>query len=268
MRNAILAAKVVENPHVKPHLKSPPPLLSSPPSQKKKLIKQLMELALLSLFILLSVVFLLTLLRNIHDRNKHKQCYLIDYVCFKLPTDLCGEIVRRNKLLGVPDYRFLLKVIVSSGLGENTYGPRNIIVGDETSPALSDSLTEMDECFDPTLDSLFRKTEVRPSEVDVLVVNVSMFSPSPSLSSRIINRYKMREDTKVFNLAGMGCSASLISLDLVQNLFKCYKNKLAVVVTSESIAPNWYSGNHRSMQPELLVQVGAAAISTLHTVRS
>ncbi|CAL9007937.1 unnamed protein product [Prunus brigantina] len=74
-----------------------------------------------------------------------------------------------------------------------------------------------------------------------------MFSPAPSLTSRIINRYKMREDTKTFNLSGMGCSASLISIDVVQNLFKSYKNANALVVSTESIAPNWYCGKEKSM---------------------
>ena len=47
----------------------------------------------------------------------------------------------------------------------------------------------------------------------------------------------MKENIKVCNLAGMGCSASLGSLDLVQNSFKCHNNMLALVVTSESFAP-------------------------------
>ncbi|KAI4304659.1 hypothetical protein MLD38_040137 [Melastoma candidum] len=57
----------------------------------------------------------------------------------------------------------------------------------------------------------------------------------------------MREDIKAYNLTGMGCSASLISVDLVQHLFKSYKNMIALVVTSESLSQNWYSGSDRSM---------------------
>ncbi|QCE05748.1 Thiolase-like [Vigna unguiculata] len=66
---------------------------------------------------------------------------------------------------------------------------------------------EIDEIMFDTLDNLFKKTGMSPSEIDILVVNVSLFSPAPSLAARIINRYKMRENVKAFNLAGMGCSA-------------------------------------------------------------
>ncbi|CAA6655308.1 unnamed protein product [Spirodela intermedia] len=86
----------------------------------------------------------------------------------------------------------------------------------------------MDDSFFYTLDELFRRTGFSPADVTALVVNVSMLSPSPSLSARIINRYKMRDNIKVFNLSGMGCSASLVSIDL-------------------SIGPNWYSGCEKSM---------------------
>ncbi|KAM1708178.1 hypothetical protein TB1_001242 [Malus domestica] len=106
----------------------------------------------------------------------------------------------------------------------------------------------MDGIIFDTLDKLFaRATSISPSQIDILVVNVSMFSPAPSLSSRIVNCYKMRDDIKSFNLSGMGCSATLIAVDVVQNLFKSHKNANAIVVSTESLAPHWYCGIEKSM---------------------
>ncbi|KAK0604761.1 hypothetical protein LWI29_019131 [Acer saccharum] len=64
-----------------------------------------------------------------------------------------------------------------------------------------------------------------PGQVSLLeksIFNVSMLAVVPSLSARIINHYKTRENIKVFNLTGMGCSASL-----VQTIFKTYNNNRA-----------------------------------------
>jgi 3-ketoacyl-CoA synthase len=105
----------------------------------------------------------------------------------------------------------------------------------------------MDGLIFDTLDKLFAKTGISPSEIDVLVVNVSLFSPAPSLTARVVNRYKMRSNVKTFNLSGMGCSASIVAIDLVQHLFKSYKNAFAIVVSTESLGSNWYQGKEKSM---------------------
>lgn len=187
------------------------------------------------------------------DERRDRECYILNYQCYKPPndrmlgTEFCGQLIKRTENLGPSEYRFLLKAIVSSGIGEQTYAPRNIFQGREASPTLHDGIEEMEEFFHDSIGKLLEKSNISPSEIDILVVNISMLAAVPSLSSRIINHYKFREDVKVYNLTGMGCSASLISMDIVKNIFKTQKNKLALLITSESLSPNWYSGNDRSM---------------------
>ncbi|XWS07850.1 hypothetical protein CRYUN_Cryun41cG0028400 [Craigia yunnanensis] len=198
---------------------------------------------------------------------RNQCCYILAYECYKAPddrkldTETCGKLIFRNKNLGMEEYRFLLQAMVNAGIGEETYGPRNVIAGTEESPNLSEALSEIDDIVSGTLDKLFAKTGVSPSEIDILVVTVSMISSAPSLPARMINRYKMREDIKIFNLSGMGCSASVIAVDLVQHLFKTYKNAFAVIVSSESLSPNWYCGKERSMMlPNILFRLGGCSL--------
>ncbi|KAH8520438.1 hypothetical protein H0E87_001758 [Populus deltoides] len=187
------------------------------------------------------------------DRKRDRECYILDYECHKptddrkLDTECSGQVILRNKNLGLNEYKFLLRAIVSSGIGEQTYGPRIIFNGQEENPTLQDLISEMEEFFHDSIGKLLARSGIAPKEIDVLVVNVSMQSVVPSLPAMIINHYKLREDVKVFNLTGMGCSASLISVNIVQNIFKTYKNAYALVVTSESLSPNWYAGSDRSM---------------------
>lgn len=201
------------------------------------------------------------------DEKRYQNCYIFDYECYKpkdnrkLSTKFCGEVIRRNKHLGLLEYKFLLKAMVSSGIGEETYGPQMVFDGREGAPTVDDGIIEMEEFFQGSLDNLFKRTCIAPSEIDVLVVNVSMLAAMPSLSSRIVNMYKMREDIKVYNLSGMGCSASLISINIVQNIFKTQKNINALVMASESLSLGWYAGNDRSMiLANCLFRVGGCAI--------
>ncbi|MED6180050.1 3-ketoacyl-CoA synthase 12 [Stylosanthes scabra] len=219
------------------------------------------------LYVVTPLLYLSFLIWKVIDQTRDQECYIIGYQCYKptddrkLGTQLCGNIISRNKNLGLDEYKFLLKAIVSSGIGEQTYAPNNVIQGTESNPTLNDAVSEMEEFFHDSIGKLLAKTGVSAAEIDVLVVNVSMFSSTPSLTSRIINHYKMRHDVKAFNLAGMGCSASLISLDVIKNILKSQRNKNALLVTSESLSPNWYSGKDRSMiLANCLFRTGGCAI--------
>jgi 3-ketoacyl-CoA synthase len=218
--------------------------------------RQLSTIAMMDLLPLLKTLLLLQaayLAWTVYERRRRSRCYLLDYVCHKpsddrkVSTEMAGAVIERNKRLGLPEYRFLLRVIVGSGIGEETYCPRNVLEDREDAPTHRDTLDEMDAVFDEAISQLFAKSGFGPRDVDVLVVNVSMLSPAPSLASRIVARHGMRDDVASYNLTGMGCSAGLISLDLARNTLRTRRNALALVVSSESIAPNWYSGTDKSM---------------------
>ena len=128
-------------------------------------------------------------------------------------------------------------------------------------------------------------TKTDAKAVDILVVNCSLFCPTPSLSAMIVNRFQMRSDVQSYNLGGMGCSASIIAVDLAAKLLASpeHRNCRALVVSTENITQNWYRGNDKSMLlSNCLFRCGAAAMllsnrradrrrarfKLLHTVRT
>lgn len=222
---------------------------------------------LLTAFYLFPFLYIVFLICKRAIQKRDQCCYMLHYECFKPPedrrlsTETCASIVFRNKRLGIEEFRYLLKTIVSSGIGESTYSPKNVLEGREVCPSLADSLEEMDEIIFDTLDNLFDRTGFNPSDIDILVVNVSLLATNPSLTSRVVNRYKMRPDIKTYNVTGMGCSASIIAIDLVHHLFKVHKNVNAIVVSTESMGTNWYTGKNRSfMLSNTLFRTGGCSM--------
>ena len=111
------------------------------------------------------------------------------------------------------------------------------------------------------LDELFEKTRIRTKDVGVLVVNCSIFNPTPSLSAMIINHYKMRGNILSYNLGGMGCSAGVIAIDLARDMLQSNPNNYAVVVSTEVVGYNWYQGRDRSMLiPNCYFRMGCSAV--------
>ncbi|KAI5061480.1 hypothetical protein GOP47_0023985 [Adiantum capillus-veneris] len=111
------------------------------------------------------------------------------------------------------------------------------------------------------MDELLALVDINLHDIGVIVTNCSVFSPTPSMTSMIINKYKLPVDVKSFNLAGMGCSAGLLALDLAKRVLLAHPNKYALVLSTENLTRSLYYGNQRSMLvTNCLFRVGGSAV--------
>lgn len=200
-----------------------------------------------------------------------RSVYLVDFACHK-PEDArqCSNerFLQACEMTGAfseESMAFQRKITMRSGLGDQTYLPESIInvvtPVKKGQPNMRQAREEAEQVMFGALDELFEKTGVKPKDVGVLVVNCSLFNPTPSLASMIINHYKMRGNIKSVNLAGMGCSAGLISIDVARDLLQVHRNTYAVVVSTENLTLNWYFGNDRSMLLQnCIFRMGGAAV--------
>lgn len=155
---------------------------------------------------------------------------------------------------------FMRNIYLKSGLGDETYGPPFIFEEDKM-PTLNSANQEAQEGIFSSIDDLLAKTLIDPQSIDIVIVTCGSFSPSPSLSSLILNHYKLRSDVKTYNLSGMGCSSGVISIDFAARVLRGgQKVQNALVVITESITLNWYNGDNRSMLvTNCIFRVGCAA---------
>jgi 3-ketoacyl-CoA synthase len=210
----------------------------------------------------LLLVFFLT----VYVMSRPRPIYLVDYACYLPQESLKVKLnyfLERTKMSGFFDEKsvnFQQKILERSGLGDETYLP-SAMHALPPCPNMKFAREEAEEVMFGCLDELFEKTKVKPKDIGVLVVNCSLFNPTPSLSAMIVNKYKMRGNIRTFNLGGMGCSAGVISIDLAKDILQVHGGTYAIVVSMENITQNWYFGNRRSMLiPNCLFRTGGAAI--------
>ncbi|KAH7446352.1 hypothetical protein KP509_01G052400 [Ceratopteris richardii] len=192
--------------------------------------------------------------------------YMVDFACYRAPKeDMCSNanFMRCSVAMGVfneKSLEFQRKICERSGLGEETYLPPAVI-SDPPNPCMAEARREAERVMFGAIDELFEKTGLKPKDVGILIVNCSLFVPTPSLPAIIVNHYNMRGNIKSFNLGGMGCSAGVISIDLARHLLQVHKNTTALVVSMENITLNWYWGNDRSkLLSNCIFRMGGAAI--------
>eukprot|EP01026_Neomeris_dumetosa_P025987 TRINITY_DN2128_c0_g1_i4.p1 TRINITY_DN2128_c0_g1~~TRINITY_DN2128_c0_g1_i4.p1 ORF type:complete len:561 (-),score=55.44 TRINITY_DN2128_c0_g1_i4:425-1951(-) len=215
--------------------------------------------ALMSLLVLILGVTFLVL-------NKSRPVFLLDFAVYKPPDELkmCFEkhmdLSRKCGKFDETALDFQEKILTRSGLGQHTYVPYGL----HTVPSVTTMETARQEAemvLFNSVEEALRKTNLQPKDIGILIVNCSLFNPTPSLSAMIINHFKMRSNIVSYNLSGMGCSAGIIAIDLANQMLQLYPNQYALVVSTENITQNWYFGNKRSkLIPNCIFRMGGAAI--------
>lgn len=61
---------------------------------------------------------------------------------------------------------------------------------------------------------------LKSTDIDILVTSSSIFCPTPSLASMLINQFHMREDVQAYSLGGMGCGNGVIGIQLVRDMLQ------------------------------------------------
>ncbi|XP_044435951.1 3-ketoacyl-CoA synthase 5 [Triticum aestivum] len=199
--------------------------------------------------------------------------YLVDYACFdtspllRIPMASFIEHTKHTPTMSERSVRFMSRLLARSGLGEETRLPEaHHFIPTHEYCTLENARTEFELVVFSAIDDLLVKTGVTADAIGVLVLNCSLFCPTPSLVDIIVNKYNLCCDIRSVNLSGMGCSAGLISVGLARNLLQVVpRGSHALVVSTETITPNYYVGNERAMLlPNCLFRVGgvAALLST------
>ncbi|XP_020532130.1 3-ketoacyl-CoA synthase 6 isoform X2 [Amborella trichopoda] len=177
----------------------------------------LVQILCLSLFI----VFMASL----YFISKPRPIYLVDYTCYKppdscrVPRSLFLEHISLSPCFDPESVKFQVRILERSGLGERTcVTPSLFYIPPD--PTMADARADVELVIFSAVDALFKRTGIKPEEVDILIVNCTVFSPTPSLSDMVIKKFKMMSNIKSFNLSGMGCSANPLAVDLARHLLQ------------------------------------------------
>lgn len=204
--------------------------------------------------------------------RREKPVYLLAFATFKAPDSWkvshsqILEIMRRQKCFTEESLSFLQRILERSGTGQATAWPPGIVrcLESPDTPSLRSmeaSRSEAEAVIFGVVEEALRKANVKPREIDFLIINCSLFSPTPSLCAMVLSHFHMKSSVSTFNLSGMGCSASLISIDLAKRLLASKPNSKALVVSTEILTPNFYHGNDRGfLIQNTLFRCGGAAM--------
>uniref|UniRef100_A0ACD5VCV0 Uncharacterized protein n=1 Tax=Avena sativa TaxID=4498 RepID=A0ACD5VCV0_AVESA len=211
------------------------------------------------------LTFLPIITLTYHTILHPRRVYLVNYACFCPDSSWRASMasyIEHTRLVPFFDestFHFMKRMLHRSGLGDETSVPPSLHYIPPLDE-LSEYRAEAELIVFTVIDDLIKKTCIDPNKIDILIVNCSLFDPTPSLADIIMRRYKLRHDIRHAQLSGMGCSASLIAVGLARNLLQSAAPGAHALLVSAEILRQ-YKGNKRSMQLQnVLFRAGGAAI--------
>jgi FAE1/Type III polyketide synthase-like protein len=187
------------------------------PSVRLSLPLQLeLATALAAVLLLLAVAFSL--------RRKARPVYLVDFNVFRAPDRMK---MSREAFMGCSrkaaafDAKALVfqdKMVMKGGLGDHTYLP-DAMHASPPVPSMALAREEAEIVMFTAVRDALAAANLRATDVDCVVVNCSLFNPTPSLAAMLVNHFKMRSDVVSYSLgdldrAGEGAAANVQELDV------------------------------------------------------
>lgn len=195
--------------------------------------------------------------------------YLLDFAVFEPPDEwkvsqkdigkILHNLALHRKQRGLShhselDIQFQQRVLSNSGTGEATAWPPAIVqYKDKDSNCqwkpirMCDAREEAEIILFQCMNSLLAKTHINVKKIDCLIVNCSLFSPTPSLCAMVCSKFNMRSDVKTYSISGQGCSASVVSVDIARDFLKANSHSTVVVLSTEVLSTAMYHGHDRGM---------------------
>ncbi|KAF8069577.1 KCS2 [Scenedesmus sp. PABB004] len=175
--------------------------------------------------------------------------FLLDYAVYKPPEELrvdrqlAEERGKAWSMYSDAAKDFMVKVVTRSGLSSNgTFLPAaiNPLLAPEPRHDMATALEEARAVMTGAVEALLAKTGLRACDVDILVTNCSIFCPTPSLASMLVNAFKFRPDIQSYHLGGMGCGNGVMAVGLAR------PNSVALFVPAEITTYAFYPGSHKT----------------------
>ncbi|GLC40215.1 3-ketoacyl-CoA synthase 11 [Pleodorina starrii] len=196
--------------------------------------------------------------------------YLVDFACYKPPAEyrvVATEVEAAGRdwnMYSEEMKEFLWKVLLKSGLSaETTYLPPAVHPCHVAQPQtdIPAALAEARQVLTGAADELFQRTGVSPRDIDIVITSNSIFCPTPSLASMIVNHYKMRSDVQSYHLGGMGCANGTIGINLVRDMLQAHPNANLLFLCSEVVSYCAYPGKDKArMVANAIFRMGATAV--------
>ncbi|EIE20271.1 thiolase-like protein [Coccomyxa subellipsoidea C-169] len=190
-------------------------------------------------------------LKEVLFRNKGTGVFLLDFSVFARFNEETLSVMRKVYFGD------------EAGVGDATGIPKGIVANVPFDVSMDAALAEMEMVIYQVAETAMQASNIKPSEVDILITATDTYVPVPSMSAMIANRFGMRTDLRTYSLAGHACTSGVIAVELAQQLLKARaaKGKVALVVLHESCTAGFSGSNDKACAAaNVLFRLNGAAL--------